>query len=81
MRWFKGSVGSATTSLIDTDSDLRSESAIGTCYILLQYTVKSPVVLMTKSMGIVTPLVLRLVVVVAPRLISYKDNPARSYCT
>ena len=38
-------------------------------------------VLMTKLMGIVTPLVLRLVIVVAPRLILYKTSPERSYCT
>jgi hypothetical protein len=39
------------------------------------------VVLMTKLMGIVTPLVLRLVVIVAPRLISYKTHPVRLYRT
>ena len=32
-------------------------------------------------MGIITPLVLRLVVIVALRLISYKTSPARSYRT
>ena len=64
-----------------SDHYIGSESAIGTCYILLWYTVKSLVVLMTKLIGIVTPLVLRLVVVVALRLISYKNSPARLYHT
>ena len=50
-------------------------------YILLQYPIKSHVVLMTKSMGIITPLVLRLVVVVALRLISYKSSPERLHHT
>ena len=63
------------------NSDLRSEYANGTGFILLWYTIKSPVVLMTKSIGIVTPLILRLVVVVALRLVSYTKSPVRSYCT
>ena len=37
--------------------------------------------LLTKSIGIVTPLVLSIVVVVAPRLISYKIAKTRSYRT
>ena len=37
------------------------------------------VALLTKSIGIVTPLVLSIVVVVAPRLISYSRNKTRSY--
>ena len=36
---------------------------------------------MTKLIGIVTPLVLRLVVVVALRLISYTKGPVRLYHT
>ena len=75
-----GSLGKLA-QLTHKNSDLGSECANGTCYILLQVIVKSPVVLVTKSMGIVTPLVLRLVVVVAPRLISYKTSPARLYRT
>ena len=48
------------------------------------------VALLTKSIGIVTPLILSIVVVVAPRLISYKSwsedhivhqSVSRSYCT
>ena len=39
------------------------------------------VALLTKPIGIVTPLVLSIVVVVAPRLISYKVIEARSYRT
>ena len=37
------------------------------------------VALLTKSIGIVTPQVLSIVVVVAPRLISYMVTEARSY--
>ena len=48
------------------------------------------VALLTKSIGIVTPLMLSIIVVVAQRLISYKKDPqiisymgevCRSYCT
>ena len=48
------------------------------------------VALLTKSIGIVTPLMLSIIVAVAPRLISYREGPrdhivhetvARSYCT
>ena len=37
--------------------------------------------LLTKSIGIVTPRILSIVVVVAPRLISYKIAETRSYRT
>ena len=37
--------------------------------------------LLTKSIGIVTPLVLSIVVMVALRLILYKNAETRSYCT
>ena len=46
--------------------------------------------LLTKSIGIITPLILSIIVVVAPRLISYsnksldrivQETKARSYCT
>ena len=39
------------------------------------------VALLTKPMGIVTPQILSIVVVVAPRLISYKIIETRSYHT
>ena len=39
------------------------------------------VALLTKSIGIVTPLVLSIVVAVAPRLISYKVTETRLYRT
>ena len=39
------------------------------------------VALLTKSIGIVTPQVLSIVVIVAPRLISYRIIEARSYRT
>ena len=39
------------------------------------------VALLTKSIGIVTPLVLSIVVMVAPRLILYKEMTARWYRT
>ena len=38
-------------------------------------------VLLTKPMGIVTPQVLSIVVIVAPRLISYRTIKTRSYRT
>ena len=63
------------------NSDLGSE--VGTVTVLNSTTCDliESVALLTKSIGILTPLVLSIVVVVAPRLISYKNAYARSYRT
>ena len=69
---FRGSVGSVQSRLDrHKNSDLGSE--VGTITGLNSTTCHliESVALLTKSIGIVTPLILSIVVVVAPRLISY----------
>ena len=85
------SAGSAQQELdCHKNSDLRSEVGIGTCLNSTTLRLIESVALLTKSIGIVTPLILSIVVVVALRLISYKKEPqdhivhgtvARSYHT
>ena len=73
---FRGSVGSAQCRLdCHKNSDLRSEVGIGTSLNSTTHCLIESVALLTKLMGIVTPLVLSIVVVVAPRLISYRHKP------
>ena len=73
---FGGSVGSAQLRLdCHKNSDLGSEVGIGTSLNSTTHRLIESVALLTKPMGIVTPLILSIVVVVAPRLISYRHKP------
>ena len=63
------------------NSDLGSEVGIVTVLNSTTHDLIESVALLTKLIGILTPLVLSIVVVVAPRLISYKNAYARSYRT
>ena len=68
-----GSVGSAQLRLdCHKNSDLRSEVRTGTGLNSTTHCQIQSVALLTKPIGIVTPPVLSIVVVVALRLISYK---------
>ena len=72
---FRGSVGSVQRRLdCHKNSDLRSEVGIGTSLNSTMRCLIESVALLTKLMGIVTPLVLSIVVVVALRLISYTEH-------
>ena len=73
---FRGSVGSVQLRLnCHKNSDLRSEVGIGTGLNSTLYRLIESVALLTKLMGIITPQILSIVVVVAPRLISYRYRP------
>ena len=70
---FRGSVGSAQLKLNwHKNSDLGSEVSIRTGLNSTTHRLIESVVLLTKSIGIWTPLVLGIVVCVAPRFVSYK---------
>ena len=73
---FRGSVGSVQRKLNwHKNSDLGSEVGTSTDLNTAMLHLIESVVLLTKSIGIVTPQILSVVVVVAPRLISYKSKP------
>ena len=88
---FRGSVGSAQLRLDwHKNSDLRSEVGNGTGLNSTTLCWIESVALMTKAIGIVTLLIPSIIVVVAPRLISYRnklwdhiiqEQVARSYRT
>ena len=58
-----------------------TEVGIGTGLNCTTHRLIESVALLTKPIGIVTPLILSFVVSVAPRLISYRDESSRSYHT
>ena len=69
---FRGSVGSVQLRLDwHENSDLGSEVSIVTDLNSTMHRLIESVALLTKSIGIITPLILSVIVVVAPRLISY----------
>ena len=79
---FRGSAGSVPRRLnCHKNSDLRSEVRTGTGLNSTTLRLIESMVLLTKLIRIVTPLILSVVVVVAQRLISYNGTHTRWYHT